>query len=354
MIRAVSELGASVFGPGTEIVAFPSRSRVSMLYRGGDLLERWSRAGLRRHYRILGRLKSMALRTSAVFPARLNASTHCDQVLHAVNRFGETLEGDPVAVFLGKDHRTAKFVVEYMDGAEKRGFAKFGLGADAASLVRNEVALMNRLPTGSAPEVASVVEMTEGIGFATRVLPGRPAPALPPGEEFVRDYLSRLGSGARVAGGEHPVIKELLPAFQGRLGQHLKVLSSVELDHGFQHGDLVSWNVFLGEQGEWSCVDWESGRAAGAPLLDLLYWGLQLDCVGSHRSPGRAVRRCLTWLERVGRPAPSQEGLALVGCCAAQVLARFGERTEEGIRSGSRNQLWWDGVLSFSEEQLAS
>jgi hypothetical protein len=66
--------------------------------------------------------------------------------------------------------------------------------------------------------------------------------------------------------------EEVVPAWRD-LGVPLDLVERVgPVPAVFQHNDLGSWNLVMGRGSDFSAVDWESARADGFPLWDLVYF----------------------------------------------------------------------------------
>jgi thiamine kinase-like enzyme len=44
---------------------------------------------------------------------------------------------------------------------------------------------------------------------------------------------------------------------------------------GAAHGDCTPWNLMLGQDGEWTLVDWEDARSDAPPFFDVFHYLVQ-------------------------------------------------------------------------------
>jgi hypothetical protein len=217
-----------------------------------------------------------------------------------------------VSVHLGAPRANRKPVLQLLtEAGETIGFAKVGINALTASLVRDEHAALDRLhATGlrylSAPQVLGrdswndlEILVLSPLAVWRRRTPPQPGAlqramseiasvaGLTDSAMAASEYWRRLSARLDAAGDgtEHAALKSALASLDNLAG-------AATLRFGSWHGDWTPWNMASTTEGllVW---DWERFTTPAPTGFDALHCWLQAEVIGNKAEPAEAARACV-------------------------------------------------------------
>jgi hypothetical protein len=162
-------------------------------------------------------------------------------------------------------------------------------------------------------------------------------PALPPPGKLAA-FAASLATPATTSFDQHPWVSEAVCRSCHELEGSFAALSRRAWPIVRQHGDLTPWNLLQTTDGSLVAVDWEYGRVAGFPGLDLAHYVLQAACLFHRWSPAEArnFARCYLAQDRWLDLSPA-EAAAIVSLAAHEA---FQLEVANGHVSNDPTQRW--------------
>jgi len=268
-----------------------------------------------------------------------------------------------VSIHLGAARANRKPVLQLLSpSGQTVGFAKLGVNALTAGLVRAEQQALDRLMAAGLTgiEVPRVLDLSRWHGMDVLVLSPlqvwRKRTPLRPGQledamaevarvsgvrylpltasEYWRRLAARLDEacdGRDDARGEHAALRVAL----GRLAD---LAGTAELCFGSWHGDWTPWNMAC-TSGGLLVWDWER-FTPGVPVgFDALHYWLQAEVVPGRRDPARAAGDCVLRAHALLKPlgvGPAQARLTALAYLADLSVRYLADRQEQaGARLGA-------------------
>jgi hypothetical protein len=309
------------------------------------------------------RLAARAL--SATLASGLGGLVLRDRILVRVPPGAQTIESHlssvlgqrvQVSIHLGAARANRKPVLQLLTpSGETVGFAKVGVNALTAGLVRAEHEALGRLSAAGLTglEVPRVLDLSRWHGMDVLVLSPLPVwrkrTPLRPGQledamaevahvsgvrytpltasEYWRLLAARLDDACASrddARGEHAALRVALAGLAD-------LAATTALGFGSWHGDWTPWNMACTRTGllVW---DWERFTAAVPVGFDALHYWLQAEVVPGRRDPAQAaadcVRRAAALLEPLG-VAPPQARLTALAYLADLSVRYLADRQEQ-------------------------
>jgi len=175
------------------------------------------------------------------------------------------------------DHLIPRAIASYRS-PEGWEVAKLGLGTEAREMLRKEAAVLRAIGERSshAPTCLGLHECEEMTVMRTPYIEGAPYE--------MRDTAEVLAILSEWAGEEEPrplcefeewkAVQSVLELSEtGR--RALPLIAGRMLSPGISHGDFTSWNILRQRDGSLLVLDWEWGKLAGVPGLDLVHYFAQ-------------------------------------------------------------------------------
>jgi hypothetical protein len=340
---------SALFPPGTRVLALPSWRRVRVVIPADTFLHRWRGSGYlpafrpgARVYRLLQRARA----ASGLGTVRFTAASPTACLPDLVE---DLLPGATVgAVMIGMPGADRKVVARLLDcRGQVVGYLKCAASVVARRTLRHEYRLLRLLPPGAGPVPQGYA--TRGSVDALLIAPvnGKMLRATLPPPSGLSDFARSLTTVAEIEMENHPWVRAASHWRGPEVESSFAILSERTWPVVIQHNDLAPWNAFRTQDGRLTAVDWEYGRTAGFPGLDLAQYLLQVACLCHRWSPRDAREyaiRCLTgdrWL-RLSVP----EARAMVTLAARNVHELA---SASGHSPGDPTQRWRQAVWQVTE-----
>jgi hypothetical protein len=335
---------SALFSPGTHVLALPSWRRARVVIPADTFLHRWRGSGYLPAFRPAARLYRLLLRAraaSGIGTVRLTAASPTTCLPDLVE---ELLPGASVgAVMIGMPGTGRKVVARLTDSrGQVVGYLKCAASVPARRSLRHEYRLLRLLPPGAGP--AALGYQARGF-FETLLLApvaGHMVKATLPPPRDLSAFACSLAATADIDLERHPWMRSISHWRGPEVESSLAALSGRKWPVVIQHGDLAPWNLLRTHDGSLTAVDWEYGRSAGFPGLDLVQYLLQVACLCHRWSPSDSRDYAIRWLTGDGRLRLSvSEAAAMVTLGAYNV---YQLALEDGHGPGDPTQQWRQAV----------
>lgn len=224
-----------------------------------------------------------------------------DNDSHTMQPILPDIEEGSLGIMLGSpEHRIRRAIVSYRtpDGWEV-GKVTFGQGG--ADLLDQEAAVLNLL-SASDPAVPRCLGLHDGDGIRMLRMPYLTGGKVNQGEsDAALALLDRWVTSSPVAPAcdfpEWKFIADCLNSEQNG-SPWIDRIAHAQLRPVTSHGDFARWNLLTQPEGGLIVLDWEWGREAGMPGLDLVHYFLQDERLVSRRPERDAIAATLKNLDR--------------------------------------------------------
>lgn len=213
-----------------------------------------------------------------------------------------TLPGTCGVMLGSPEHRIRRAIASYRTTAGWE-VAKVAFGADGSRLLEREALVLQTL-SAKASAVPGCHGLHHGGGVSVLRMPyltGRP---VKPGESaaalaLLRSWISSDTLVPAVQFGEWEPIRDTLAGDDA--GERvLRRISGMTLRPVICHGDFARWNLLQQPGGGLTVLDWEWGREAGMPGIDLVHYFLQDARLVRRMAAADAIAATIIELERPG------------------------------------------------------
>lgn len=279
---------SALFLPGTPVVALPSWRRTRVVIPADTFLHRWRGSGYLPAFRPGARAYRFLLRARAATgfaPIRFSGSSPGTSLTTLVE---EMMPGATVdAVMIGMPGAGRKVIARLTDSrGQIVGYLKCAATAPARRALRHEHRLLGLLPPGAGP--APLRFETRGSVESLLLAPvsGKMLRATLPPPSDLSAFTNSLSTAISFDFRRHPWVRSVSHWRAPQVESSFAALAGRKWPVVVQHGDLAPWNVLRTHLGRLTAVDWEYGRSAGFPGLDLAQYLLQVACLCHRWSPG--------------------------------------------------------------------
>jgi hypothetical protein len=335
---------SALFFPGTRVLALPSWRRARVMVPADTFVQRWRGSEYLPAFRPAARIYRMLLRAraaSGIGRVRLAAESSTTCLTDLVE---ELLPGASVgAVMIGMPGAGRKVVARLTDSrGEVVGYLKCAGSELARHSLRHEYQLLKLLPPGAGPVPQRYATLDDVDALLIAPISGKMLRATLPPPRDLSAFACSLATTAHIELERHPWMRRVLhwhgPAVESSFG----VLSRRKWPVAIQHGDLAPWNVFRTHDGRLTAVDWEYGRSAGFPGLDVAQYILQVACLCYRWSPRESrdyAIRCLSGDELLHLSVSEAAAMVTLGAYNVFQLA-----FAHGHAPGDPTQRWRQAV----------
>ena len=279
------------FPAGTPVMALPNWQRPRVYVPADRAGRRWRGSGFLPAFKPGAAAYRLALRAKAAIG--------CTEVRVASGEgwaLGDFVRGHVAgaawaAVSVGTAAAARKTTARLFDqSGNVLGYVKCAASPPAVARLRQELSLLAAVPPGAGPVPVAHGTLAGGEAIILTPVAGRPLrPTAEP--RALRGLLESLTVGPPLPSREHPGLA-FARENMADVGPWTRPLVRRPWPVVLQHGDLAPWNLFAGADGSLSAIDWEYGRPAGFPHLDLAYYALHVAALVRRRDPaGRRGKR---------------------------------------------------------------
>jgi Phosphotransferase enzyme family len=294
-------MAPGVFPSGTPLLALPSwREPRLLLSKSSGPIRRWRDSAFYPATRWMARVYRLALRGKAVLGCGEARLAEADRWI-LPEFVGSCLPAvDSIVLQTRPPGPAQKFTIELRDRVGTIiGYVKYATEALAQRRLRDEHAMLVRLPPQLGPTPLKFGNMGDGTALLLTPLRGQDLTAkLPPAQEVLK-FAKSLEISAPLTLAAHPFIHAVRERVGARLNTVVEDLAGRAWPIVFQHGDLAPWNLRWNPHSSGLCAfDWEFATANGFPYIDLAYFILQVALLVYSWPPVKSAIYATQWLER--------------------------------------------------------